>query len=119
MHLQAFHNRKLSLLGPVRAFLAFDSDPDYYLISIAALYVAARMIRRTPPWLWGSAAFLVLLPMGTGTLQAMIRYQSANVPLVCGVPAILRGRTFWIVTAAGFALMLFEAFLYGKGIGHY
>jgi hypothetical protein len=119
VHLQAFHKRKLSLLGPIRAFLAFDCDPDYYLVSIAALYVAARMIRRTPPWLWVSAAFLVLLPMATGTLQAMIRYQSANVPLVCGVPAIVRGRRFWIVTAACFALMLFEAFLYGKGIGHY
>ncbi len=119
VHLQAFHKRKLSLLGPLRAFLAFDCDPDYYLISIVSLYAAARMIRRTPAWLWASAAFLVLLPMSTGTLQAMIRYQSANVPLVCGVPGLARGRWFWRLTLACLVLMLFEAFLYGKGIGHY
>lgn len=119
IHLQAFHGRKLSLLGPIRAFLAFDNDPDYYLVSIAALYVALRMIRRTPAWQWVTAAFLVLLPMSTGTLAAMIRYQSANVPLICGVPLLARGRTFWSIAFACCALMCVEAFLYGKGIGHF
>jgi hypothetical protein len=66
-----------------------------------------------------TAAFLVLLPMSTGTLQAMIRYQAANVPLICGVPLLAHGRRFSIVAGACCALMCFEAFLYGKGIGHF
>ena len=118
VHLQAFHGRHLSLLGPVRAFFAFDCDPDYYLVSMAALFLAARLVRRAPAWQWVCAGFLVLLPMSTGTLQAMIRYQAANVPLVAGVPLLYRGRTFWRIAAACCAWMCFEAFLYGKGIGH-
>ena len=118
VHLQAFHGRHLSLLGPVRAFLAFDCDPDYYLLSIACLYLAAHLLRRAPAWQWATATFLVLLPMSTGTLQAMIRYQAANVPLVAGVPLLYRGKTFWRIAAACCAWMCFEAFLYGKGIGH-
>ena len=118
VHLQAFHGRHLSLLGPLKAFFAFDCDPDYYLVSLACLYVAARLVRRTPAWQWATALFLVLLPMSTGTLQAMIRYQAANVPLVAGVPLLFRGKVFWRIAAACCALMCFEAFLYGKGIGH-
>jgi len=119
MRLQAYHGRTLSLLGPFHAFLAFDTDPDYYLVAIAALYVAIRLIRRTPAWQWTSAAFLVLLPLATGTLAAMIRYQAANVPLIIGVPSLVQGRRFWIVTGMCLTLMAFEAFLYGKGIGHF
>lgn len=119
MHLQAYHGRRLSLLGPFKAFFAFDTDPDYYVVTIAALYVAVRMVRRTPAWQWITAWFLVLLPLATGTLAAMIRYQSANVPLICGVPLLIEGRRLRIGTAACLALMAFEAFLYGKGIGHF
>jgi len=119
LHVQAFHHRSLSVLGPMKAFLAFDVDPDYYLVSLASLYVAARMIRRTPIWMWTTAAFLVLLPIATGTLQAMIRYQAANVPLICGVPPLARGRKFWWVVAGCAALMALEAYLFGKGIGHF
>lgn len=119
VHLQAFHGRHLSLLGPLKAFFAFDCDPDYYLLSIAALYLAARLVRRAPVWQWTTAAFLVLLPMSTGTLQAMIRYQAANVPLIAGIPLLYRGKAFWRLAATSCAWMCFEAFLYGKGIGHY
>lgn len=119
VHMQALHGRHLRLLGPLRALIAFDADPDYYLVTFASLYVAARMIRRTPSWAWATAAFLVLLPMATGTLQAMIRYQAANVPLICGVPLLARGRRFWWLVLACGALMAFEAWLFGKGIGHY
>lgn len=119
VHLQAFHGRRLSPLGPVKAFLAFDCDPDYYAVSIAALVVAARLVRRAPAWQWVTAGFLVLLPMSTGTLQAMIRYQAANVPLLGGVPEVVGKKAFPAVAAACCALMLLEAFLYGKGIGHF
>lgn len=119
LRMQALHNRRLSLLGPVRAFLAFDTDPDYYLVTIASLYVAARMIRRTPAWAWATAWFLLLLPLFTGTLNAMIRYVAADVPLICGVPPLARGRRFgWLLLSCA-ALMAFEAYLFGKGIGHY
>jgi hypothetical protein len=118
VHIQGHHRRELSLLGPVKAFLAFDQDPDYYLVAIACLFVAVKMIRRTPAWTWITAWFLLLLPIATGTLQALIRYQAVNLPLLCGVPTLVPGRGFRWVLAACLALMVFEAFLYGKGIGH-
>jgi len=49
----------------------------------------------------------------------MIRYQAANVPLICGVPPLARGRKFWWVVAGCAALMALEAYLFGKGIGHF
>jgi hypothetical protein len=66
-----------------------------------------------------SAWFLLLLPLATGTMKAMIRYQSANLPLLCGVPAVVRGRWFWRAVAASLALMCLEAALYGRGHAHY
>ena len=120
VHLQAYHSRQLSLLGPFRAFLRFDNDPDYYVVSILALVAAWALRRKLPLWQWTSAAFLVLLPLATGTLAAMIRYQSANVPLICGIPALIESRRrFSWLCAASLILMAFEAFLYGKGIGHF
>jgi Mannosyltransferase (PIG-V) len=117
-HIQGYHRRHLSLLGPLVAFLAFDTDPDYYLVTIACLFVAVKMVRRTPAWQWITAWFLLLLPLATGTLQAMIRYQAVNLPLLCGAATLFPARTFRWLLAACLVLMLFEAFLFGKGIGH-
>ena len=119
IHIQASHKRVLSLFGPLRALFAFNVDPDYYLVTIAGIAVAVLMVRRTPVWAWLTAWFLLLLPMATGTLQAMVRYQSNNLPLIVGVPAVLRGRWFWRATAASLALMCVEAVLYGQGHAHY
>jgi hypothetical protein len=119
MHIQAAHRRALSLLGPIRALLAFDADPSYYLVTLAAIAVAAAMIRRAPAWASLSAWFLLLLPMATGTLKAMVRYQSSNLPLLCGVPLVLRGRWFWRAAALSLALMCVEALLYGQGHAHF
>src|SRR5262249_38135052 len=116
VHMQALHNRHLTLLGPLRAFAAFDTDPDYYLVTIASLAAVVWMVRRTPAWAWVTAAFLTWLPLATGTLNAMIRYQAANVPLLCGVPGMARGRRFRWLVAGCVVLMAFEAFLFGKGI---
>jgi len=118
MHIQGYHRRHLSLLGPLVAFFAFETDPDYYLVTIACLFVAVKMIRRTPAWRWLTAWFLLLLPLATGALQAMIRYQAVNLPLLCGVPTLFSARAFRWLLAACLVLMLFEAFLFGKGIGH-
>jgi hypothetical protein len=100
------------------AFLAFDTDPDYYLVTIACLFVAVKMVRRTPACQWITAWFLLLLPLATGTLQAMIRYQAVNLPLLCGAATLFPARTFRWLLAACLVLMVFEAFLFGKGIGH-
>jgi hypothetical protein len=51
-------------------------------------------------------------------MQAMVRYQSNNVPLICGAAAVLRGRWFWLATALSLALMCVEALLYGQGHAH-
>jgi hypothetical protein len=119
VHMQASHKRVLSFLGPVRALFAFEVDPDYYLVTLAGIVVAVLMIRRTPAWAWLTAWFLLLLPMATGTLQSMVLYQSNNLPLICGVPAVLRGRWFWRAAAVSLALMCVEALLYGQGHAHY
>ena len=119
VHVQAEHRRALSILGPVRALFGFDADPDYYLVTLACIAVAVLMVRRTPAWAWLSAWFLLLLPLATGTIKAMIRYQSANLPLLCGVPAVLRGRWFWRAVLCSLALMCLEAALYGRGHAHY
>jgi hypothetical protein len=38
--------------------------------------------------------------------------------LLCGAAALFPARTYRWLLAACLVLMLFEAFLYGKGIGH-
>lgn len=119
VHMQGLHNRHLSVLGPVRAFIAFDTDPDYYLVTIACIAAFIGMIRRTPAWQWVTAGFILFLPLATGTLQAMIRYQAANVPLICAVPQMSSRRVYRAMIVACLALMAFEAYLFGKGIGHY
>ncbi len=118
LHLQASHRRVLSVLGPVKALFGFDADPDYYLVTLAAIAAAIAIIRRTPVWMWLSAWFLLLLPLATGTIQAMIRYQSTNLPLLCGVPVVARGRRFWVVLLISLFLMCIEAVLYGQGRPH-
>jgi hypothetical protein len=119
VHIQAEHHRVLSILGPFRALFGFDVDPDYYLVTLVCIAVAILMVRRTPAWAWLSAWFLLLLPLGTGTMKAMIRYQSTNLPLLCGVPTVLRGRWFWRAVLCSLALMCLEAALYGRGQAHY
>jgi hypothetical protein len=66
-----------------------------------------------------SAWFLLLLPMATGTLKSMIRYQAGNVPLLAGLARLWKGRAFAVLISASLFVMAFEAFLFGKGIGHY
>jgi hypothetical protein len=119
VHIQATHGRVLSLLGPLRALFSLSVDPDYYVVTVAAIAAAVLMVRRTPPWVWLTAWLLLLLPLATGTMHAMVRYQPNNVPLLCGTAAILHGRRFWLVIALSLALMCVEALLYGQGHAHY
>ncbi len=49
----------------------------------------------------------------------MIRYQSTNLPLLCGVPMILRGRRYWGTLLASLLLMGLQAVLYGQGQPHF
>jgi hypothetical protein len=57
--------------------------------------------------------------LSSGTLQAMVRYQSSNLPLLCGVPLLLRGRWFWRAVLLSLILMCVEAVLYGQGHAHH
>ena len=119
IQVQASHKRVLSVMGPLRALFGFDADPDYYLVTLACIAAACAMVRRTPAWMWVSAWFMLLLPLATGTIQAMIRYQSTNLPLLCGVPMILRGRRYWGTLLASLLLMGLQAVLYGQGQPHF
>jgi hypothetical protein len=119
VHIQRYWHRSISIAGPVLALTTFTVDPDYFLITAGAILVCVWMVSRTPAWMSAGAWFLVLLPMATGTLKSMIRFQAANVPLFAGAGRLLRGRPFAVLLSASLLLMAFEAFLFGKGIGHY
>ncbi|MEW5851453.1 MAG: mannosyltransferase family protein [Myxococcota bacterium] len=118
MHIQKWWNRHTSVLGPFKAFLAFDHDPDYYLVSITAIVVAVMALRRMPIWVSLANAFLILLPISTGTLASMIRFQSNNVPLLLSAAKLLEGKRFRIAVVACTALMMFETYLYAVGYAH-
>lgn len=116
---QASFGRVFTLTGPLRALFGFNVDPDYYLVTIACIVVTVLLARRRLDASIAAGFVLLVLPMASGTLKAMIRYQTVNVPLFCGVAEILRGRWFAWTIAASTALMAVEAFLYGRGLAHY
>ena len=60
---------------------------------------------------------MLRLPIATGTLKAMIRYQAANVPLIIGAAEAVSGARFRALLAGSAALMTVEALLFGMGIG--
>jgi hypothetical protein len=119
VHIQEQFGRSITLTGPFLALVRFTVDPDYFVVTITEIVLCLWMVRRAPKWMTLSAWFLLLLPMSTGTLKAMIRYQATNVPLFTGAARILRGRSFYVLLYVCLSLMAFEAFLFGKGIGHY
>jgi hypothetical protein len=49
----------------------------------------------------------------------MVRYQSTNLPLLCAVPLLVRGRWFWRTVLLSLSLMCVEAVLYGQGHAHH
>ena len=119
-HIQSHYNRALSLLGPLKALWSFSVDPDYYVVTIVAIGLCVWAVRRPLPAVEKLAAsFLVVLPLMTGTLKAMIRYQSANGFIHAFAARLLRGRKFTAITATSLAMMAMEAFLYSRGNAHY
>lgn len=118
MHSQASFGRKLSAFGVIRGLFAFNVDPDYYLVTIACLVLLVLALRRRLDAVNVAGAVLVLLPMATGTLKAMIRYQTVNAPLLQEAPRHLRRWRFPAVVVASTFLMMVEAWLYGRGYGH-
>jgi hypothetical protein len=117
-HLQAEWGRHLSPLGPIHALTEFRFDPDYYVVTLAAIAGAAWMIRRSPAVLSSSAWFLLLVPLLTGSLKSMIRFQGANVPLLIGVSPALRGRTRAAVLLLSLGLLAYETYKYSNGFDH-
>jgi hypothetical protein len=118
-HVQRYFGRSLTIEGPFLSLVTFTVDPDYFVITLAAIALCLWMIRRTPAWMSTGAWFLLLLPMGTGTLKAMIRYQAGNVPLLTGLARLWKGGAFAVLISVSLFVMALEAFLFGKGIGHY
>lgn len=118
-HIQGRFGRAFSWTGPFAALVNFTVDPDYFAITIAAIATCVWMIRFSPAWLSLSAWFLLLLPMATGTLKGMIRFQAANVPLLTGAARWCKGRRFTVLLLLAVIMMSFEAVLYGAGVGHY
>jgi len=118
-HIQRPFGRSLTLAGPFVALVNFTVDPDYFVIALASIAICIWMIRSSPGWLSLGAWFMLLLPMATGTLKAMIRYQAANVPLLTGAARWSKGKRFRVLLFLAVVMMSFEAVLYGAGIGHY
>ena len=115
--LQAHWGRHTTLLGPFTALGAFAFDPDYYLVTLAAIVLAAILVkRRVRPEITWSAWASILIPLWTGTLKSMIRFQGTNVPLLAGGATALPARTLRWVLAAGFALQLWEAGRFAAGL---
>jgi len=121
VHIQSLYlnDRSIKLFGPIQALFAFNVDPDYYLVTIAAIIICIRMVGRTTVLDTVSAWFLILLPMWTGTLKAMIRYQSANVGLILGTARTSCRKAFLALCICSAALLILETALFGMGIGHY
>jgi len=121
VHIQSryLNDRSIKLFGPLKAIFAFDADPDYYLVTFVAIVICVQMVRRAAVVDSLTAWFLLLLPMWTGTLKAMIRYQSANVGLLLGAATIRRSRYFAALCVGSLALLIIEAGLFGMGVGHY
>ena len=118
-HVQAEWGRHVSLLGPVRALFEFAFDPDYYLVTLAALAAAVwlvyRDVRTVLTW---PAWALLLVPLSTGSLKSMIRFQGANIPLIAGVAPRLPGRRMVWVLGLSVCLLAYETYEYAAGAGH-
>lgn len=117
-HLQSSWGRHASLFGPFQAFAEFRFDPDYYLVALVAIGGAIWMWGRSPV-LSACSWFLILLPLSTGSLKSIIRFQSANVPLLAGMGAVaVSGRAKAIVLTGSLALMIYETARYAQGFAH-
>ena len=117
VHTQARLGRAFSVIGPVKALLRFDVDPDYYLVTAAALVALVALWRKVRGVESVVAGFLLALPLFTGTMKAMIRYQTVNVGLVAGVPRVVPRAVGAVLAGCGILLVV-ETVLFGMGIGH-
>jgi hypothetical protein len=118
-HIQREWKREVSLAGPLRALFGFNVDPDYYLVTLGCIAVAIWMIRNSSAVQTAAGWFLLLLPLSTGTMKGMIRYQAANPTLVAAAGRLWGGNRFrWLLTGSTI-LMLVEAFLFGQGHAHH
>ena len=117
VHTQALFGRTLSVVGPIKALLRFDVDPDYYLVTAACVVAVVVMWRTIRGVESVVAAFLLALPLFTGTMKAMIRYQTVNLGLVAGIPRVAP-RAMRVVLIGCGILLVVETALFGMGIGH-
>jgi len=118
-HIQREWKREISVIGPLRALFGFNVDPDYYLVTLCCIGLAIWMIRNTSIFQAAAGWFLLLLPLSTGTMNGMIRYQAANPTLVAAAGRLWSGNHFRRLLIASTALMLVEAFLFAQGHAHH
>jgi hypothetical protein len=114
-------NRHFSPLGPFRALLGFNIDPDYYAVTIAALVVAGRMAltrKRENLQQIAGAWVLVMLPLSTGIMKGIIRYQTVNLPFVAGAGRWIGRRGLGLIIAVCLILMAYESYRFGAGYGN-
>jgi len=119
MDVQQHWQRKLSLLGPFKAFLNFNADPDFYLAAVVALWVSYKMVRRVDPPTTAASWMMIMLPLSSGTLGSMVRYQSNNLPMLAGAAQLVEGRAFKWVVAVCLTLLAYSSYRYGAGFPNY
>ena len=113
-HVQRAWGRSVSPLGPLRALFGFHSDVDTYLVALGAIALGTWMLRKQPLRVVLGAWFLILLPLSTGSLKSMVRFESANVPLLAGGSTLPR-KVLRAVVAVSLLLLAYEAFRFGAG----
>jgi hypothetical protein len=119
VHIQHEWKREISVIGPLRALFGFNVDPDYYLVTLCCIVLAIWMIRNTCLFQATAGWFLLLLPLSTGTMKGMIRYQAANPTLIAAAGRLWSGNRFRWLLIASTLLMLVEVFLFAQGHAHH
>ncbi|HET9598024.1 MAG TPA: mannosyltransferase family protein [Anaeromyxobacteraceae bacterium] len=117
-HVQAQWGRGLA--PPWRAFLAFNQDPEHYLVAfggLAALWSAWRA-RRQPASLQLHAALALIVPICTGSLKSLPRFAGVAFPLFQTAARWTRwraARVAWLAVSLG--LLAWWSFRFGRGDG--
>jgi hypothetical protein len=117
VHVKAQWGQHLS--PPWTAFLAFNQDPDHYLVGLGGLAALVAAWRAGQPASFQLLAALALLvPISAGTLQSLPRYAAVAFPLFLTAESWTRGRrarAAWI--AISVALLAWWSFRFGRGDG--
>ncbi len=114
IHVQAQWSRGLA--PPWAALLAFNFDPEYYVVALGALAAIAWAVRRQPASLQAHAALAILVPLCTGTMKSLPRFAGVAFPLFLTVSDWTAGRRRRAAyLAVALALLAVYAFRFARG----